>query len=144
MGEAKFVNRISDTEYEIKLNQSGAFFSQKVTLDKQHNLIITEVPAHHDRVAITNIFDSSTGLAMKIIPSLKKCDISRPFMSISAREQEDTLVATAFDDSEEESLEISSKTAKTFNLAQIEGPELDLECVPENFVAGTPHDMRGQ
>jgi len=136
--EAKFVNRISDTEYEIKLNQSGAFFSQKVTLDKQHNLIITEVPAHHDRVAITNIFDSSTGLAMKIIPSLKKCDISRPFMSISAREQEDTLVAAAFDDSEEESLEISSKTAKTFNLAQIEGPELDFECVPEKFQKFVP------
>ena len=57
--EAKFVNRISDTEYEIKLNESGAFFSQKVTLDKQNSLIITEVPAHHDRVAITNIFDSS-------------------------------------------------------------------------------------
>jgi len=138
--EAKFVNRISDTEYEIKLNQSGAFFSQKVTLDKQNSLIITEVPAHHDRVAITNIFDSSIGLAMKIIPSQKTCEISRPFMSISAREQEDTLVAAAFDDTEEESLEVSSRTAKRFNLAQIEGPELDFECMPEKFKKFVPED----
>ena len=75
---------------------------------------------------------------MKIIPSLKKCHISRPFMSISAREQEYTLVAAAFDDSEEESLELSSKNSKTFNLAEIEGPELDFECVPEKFQKFVP------
>ena len=75
---------------------------------------------------------------MKIIPSLKTCEISRPFMSISAREQEDTLVAAAYDDSEEESLEVSSNTAKRFNLAQIEGPELDFECMPEKFKKFVP------
>jgi|ERR1711971_1104248 len=135
---ANFVKRISDTEYEIKLNQTGAFFSQKVTLDKQQNLVITEVPAHHNIVAIKNIFDASTGLAMKVIPSLRRCHISRPFMSITARDQEDILAVAAFDESEEESLEVSSRTAKTFNLAQLEGPELDFECVPEKFQKFVP------
>jgi hypothetical protein len=54
---ASFVKRISESKYEMNVNEHGADYTQQITLD--NDLVITEVPAHHDRIAMTHIFDSS-------------------------------------------------------------------------------------
>lgn len=133
---AKFVKKISENNYELNINERGAHITQKVTLE--NDLVITQVPAHHDRVAITYIYDTSKGFAMKISPSSYKCELSRPYIAFSGTQQKTYLDMAALDDSLEERLEVNSSTTTHYELTDIKGPEVNLECIPENFKKFVP------
>merc|ERR1711962_496519 len=128
-----FVKKISETDYELNFDERGALFTQKVSLDTEHNLVITEVPAHHNRVAITYIYDSSNGLGFTIFPSAKKCEINRPFIALDGNAQKANLDNAASDDSLGERLVVNSQNTSPYEFARIEGPEVGLYCVPKNF-----------
>ena len=57
---SSFVKPIGPSQYEVRFDEHGANFSQKMTVDKVNGLVISEVPDHNDIIAHTFYYDSDT------------------------------------------------------------------------------------
>ena len=57
---AAFVEHLSDKEYNLNIEENGVRFTQKVTVDTENGLVITQVPDHHNIAAATFIFQEAT------------------------------------------------------------------------------------
>ena len=53
-----FVRKKSETEFEMRLNEHGANYSQIVTFDEENGFVTFDSPSHHDRTATIFTYDT--------------------------------------------------------------------------------------
>jgi len=139
---SSFVKPIGPSQYEVHFDEHGANFSQKMTVDKINGLVISEVPDHNDIIAHTFYYDSDTGLLLEVCNRTKTSSIHRAFVALDAEQTEANLEAVANNKTNEDRLVLNSATSTGYDLISIDGPEIELECVPEKFKKFIPTGHR--
>lgn len=132
----------------MKLSEHGTNFSQKTTLDEINGLLITESPAHNDRVAVTFIYDTSSGVMLEVCDATQTAMFHRAFLALKFEQQKTDFESWKDDlDGEDrfdggDRLDLKPTPENSFELININGPDVDIECVPEKYKKFIPNGYR--
>jgi hypothetical protein len=75
--EHKTVLEVYEEETHLYINENGAPVDEKLIRDTKNDLLLLDVPAHHNIDATQAIFDEKSELMMTVLPSAKSCHIMK-------------------------------------------------------------------
>merc|ERR1711971_377913 len=135
--QASFLTQKSENEFEMRLTEHGTNFTQKVVFDKENNFVIYETPNHNGRVATKFIYDTTNGIMLEVCDEARAATFHRQFMPVNF-DQQDSFMHNVSDRPEilsdqRDRIEVKPTPKNTFHLITIDGPEVDVKCVPEKY-----------
>jgi len=135
--KASFLTQKSENEFEMRLTEHGTNFTQKMILDKENNFVIYETPNHNGRVATKFIYDTTNGIMLEVCDEAMAATFHRQFMAVNFDQQDRFMHNISghpeIVNGQKDRIELKPKPQNTFHLITIDGPEVDVECVPEKY-----------
>merc|ERR1711942_202827 len=125
-------------QFELKVNERGMKFKERLTFDEDSNLQIVDVPPHHDRVATRYVKDLNLILLLQVRWIARECLISKILQPQDSAIQIEALQNQNLD------VYVDPENATTVNILEIEGPEMDHSEIPSSLRTYCPHDFRAK
>jgi len=122
-------------QFELKVNERGMKFKERLTFDEDSNLQIVDVPPHHDRVATRYVKDLNLILQLQVRWMARECLISKILQPQDSAIQIEALQKQNLD------VYVDPENATTVNILEIEGPEMDHSEIPSSLRTYCPHDF---
>ena len=114
-------------QFELKVNERGMKFKERLTFDEDSNLQIVDVPPHHDRVATRYVKDLNLILQLQVRWIARECLISKILQPQDSAIQIEALQNQNLD------VYVDPENATTVNILEIEGPEMDHSEIPSSL-----------
>jgi len=135
--KASFLTQKSENEFEMRLTEHGTNFTQKMILDKENNFVIYETPNHNGRLATKFIYDTMNGIMLEVCDEAMAATFHRQFMAVNFDQQDSFMHNISghpeIVNGQKDRIELKPTPKNTFHLITIDGPEVDVECVPEKY-----------
>ena len=125
-------------QFELKVNERGMKFKERLTFDEDSNLQIVDVPPHHDRVATRYVKDLNLILQLQVRWIARECLISKILQPQDSAIQIEALQNQNLD------VYVDPENATTVNILEIEGPEMDHSEIPSSLRTYCPHNFRAK
>jgi len=146
---ASFIKKKSEkvdekvTEFEMEITEHGTNFTQKMTFDEKNGLVIFETPSHNGRVATKFIYDTTNGLMLEVCDEDETAEFHRSFVALNFEHQKKDVESWVEDnDVSDDRFELKATPENTFKLINIQGPDVDIQCVPEKYRGFIPKGYR--
>jgi len=125
-------------QFELKVNERGMKFKERLSFDEDSNLQIVDVPPHHDRVATRYVKDLNLNLQLQVRWTDRECLVSKILHPQESAIQIEALQNQNLD------VYVDPENATTVNILEIEGPEMDHAEIPSSLRTYCPHDFKAK
>ena len=125
-------------QFELKINERGMRFKERLSFDEDSNLQIVDVPPHHNRVASRYVKDLNLNLQLQVRWMDRECLVSKILQPQESAIQIEALQNQNLD------VYVDPENATTVNILEIEGPEMDHAEIPSSLRTYCPHDFKAK
>jgi len=125
-------------QFELKVNEQGLKFNERLSFDVDANLQIVDVPAHHNRVATKYVKDLNNILQLQVRWVDRECLVSKIL-----EPQESDILINALENQDLQSF-VNYENATSVNIVEIEGPEMDHSEIPSSLRSYCPKDFKAK
>lgn len=123
----------------IFLEENGAIVDEEIKIDKENDVMVVNVPSHHDRIESKSIYDMKSPWMMQVLPKLKECLYMRTPSVVDDVKLNDARNIEA--SSKEKPIKVSVQNTITLETSAIVGPTRNRSILPENFQHYCPQDF---
>jgi len=123
----------------IFLDERGALVDEEIVMDKENDIMVVNVPAHHDIIESKTIYDMKSTWMMQVLPLLKECQYMRRPSALNDVKLD--VVENIETSSKEKPIKVGLlNTIKLETLAMV-GPKRNRSVLPESFQPHCPQDF---
>jgi len=127
------------TGIHIFLEENGAIVDEEIKMDKENDVMVVNVPSHHDRIESKSIYDMKSPWMMQVLPEHKECLYMRTPSAVDNVKLNDARNIKA--SSKENPIKVSVQNTITLETSAIVGPTRNRSILPENFQHYCPQDF---
>jgi len=127
------------SDIHIFLDERGALVDEEIRMDKENDIMVVNVPAHHDIIESKTVYDMKSTWMMQALPILKECHYMRRPAALNDVNFDDVRnIATS---SKEKPLKVGVLNTIKLETSAMIGPKRNRSILPESFQPHCPQDF---
>lgn len=131
-------NQASGTSH-IFLDERGALVDEEIVMDKENDIMVVNVPAHHDIIESKTIYDMKSTWMMQVLPLFKECQYMRRPAALNDVKLDN--VENIETSSKEKPIKVGLLNTIKLETSAMVGPKRNRSVLPESFQPHCPQDF---